>query len=131
MYFKNTTITEMQRALAIVNEKYDNNVEFNRLELSGNRIIATLRVKKSYGKGARLSQCVYTKKNGETYRKHIVNACWHVFGDFFAALLNINSLTVITSLGRTINQYGGNWHDWNIGSIIQPLYYSEACECDN
>ena len=24
-----------------------------------------------------------------------------------------------------------NWIDWNIGSIMEPLYYSAACECDD
>jgi len=85
----------------------------------------TLRVKDSHGKGAKLSY-----PNPSTGRqRHLINACWHVHGYFFEALLEINENIVIKTAGRTVDKNGGNWHDWNIGSMMYPMYYSEACDC--
>lgn len=63
------------------------------------------------------------------------SACWHVHGDFFDILLDLNAKIVISAGAKKIykNEYGqtvGNWEDWNIGSVVHPIYYSEACECD-
>jgi len=119
MIAKNVTIQDLEQTLRLVNKIYDNNVTFNRLEQYGKRVRFTLRVKDSKGKGAR---------RGHTGRR-LINACWHVHGDFFDILFKINPRAVIRSAGREITKDYGNWEDWNIGSIINPLYYSEACEC--
>ncbi len=114
----------MNRALAIVNQKYNGNIEFNRFSHEGNGFRFTLRVINSRLPGARLG---FTGK-------HLINACWHVHGNFFDALLNIYGHAKIKTAKRTIEktaegQIIGNWEDWNIGSIMEPLYYSEACNC--
>lgn len=132
MYFKNTTIEQMQKALKIVNKKYENNITFNRLEQSGNRIIATLRVKNANVKngtvkGRKLNQSYLMYHCG---MKSNGSACWRVHGEFFEALFSLNGSVEISSSGKFITAYAGNWQDWNIGSIMNPLYYSEACECE-
>lgn len=117
---KNTTPLELSQVLRVVNKKYDGNVEFKRLpEWVGRSVRFTLKVKNSKGKGARLG---FTGK-------HIASACWHIHGDFFEALLSVNPQAVIRAGSRVIDVRGGNWDDWNIGSIVNPLYYSNACEC--
>ena len=124
MEIKRVNLYHLEQALAEVNKKYDNNVIFNRLEplnKSCTRWRVTLRVKNSHGKGARLS----------VTGRHLVSACWHVHGDFFDALLKIKPDAVIKTVHGTIDRNGGNWEDWNIGSLLNPVYYSEACECEN
>lgn len=119
MQFKNVSKQELDQALETINKKYDGNVIWN-------NPYHTLRVQDSHGKGARKGY------NG----KHFVSACWHVHGDFFEALLKIQPKAIIKTVMSTvqINEYGqisGNWLDKNIGSIMNPLSYSEACECGN
>ena len=119
MIAKNVTEYHLQKALEIVNQKYNNNVIFKRLTPEGRRYRFTLRVKDSKGDGA---------KTGYTGR-HTISACWHVHGNFFDALLEIKPDAVIQSASKTISSNGGNWQDWNIGSILNPLYFSESCNC--
>ena len=126
MIIKNVSGEDLSKALAKVNEKYDNNVIWNNYQKEGNRFRVTLRVIDSHGKGARLSQSTTSKGN----RRHLISACWHIHGDFFDELLNINQNAIIQTSITTIDKHGGNWTDRNIGSMINPLYYSEACECE-
>jgi hypothetical protein len=128
MKFKNCTQEQLDQALAETNKEFNNNVEWN-------NPYTTLRVKNSHEKGARLGQQEYTRKDGSTYRKHITSACWHVHGTFFDKLLAINPKAVITTGMSKIykDSYGntvGNWEDRNIGSMVQPLYYSGVCSCE-
>ncbi len=116
----NVTESQLEQALTEVNKKYGNNVIWNRApERQGRSYRFTLRVKDSHGKGARI---------GFTGRA-MVSACWHVHGDFFDALFEIEPDTRIISAGNEITINYGNWEDRNIGSIIHPMYYSEACNC--
>ena len=55
--------------------------------------------------------------------------CWHGHGDFFDMLIAVNENAVIKSAGRTIDKNGGNWQDWNVGSILNPVLFSQLCEC--
>lgn len=121
MYAKNCTIEELEQALNNVNKLYDNNVIFNHFpEYRGKRIIFTLRVINSNKKGA---------KRTISGRRH-TSACWHVHGDFFDLLFEINNQAEIIAVNKKINIDGGNWQDRNIGSTLNPLYYSQACECN-
>lgn len=119
---------ELEQALAEINKRYGNNIvwnNFERLNGKGTRFRVTLRVKDSHGKGAKLGH-----PNPRTGRqRHTINACWHVHGYFFEALLAINPQILIKTAGRTVDKNGGNWEDWNIGSLMYPRYFSEACEC--
>jgi len=122
------TRQELEQALVMVNKRYDGNVIWNNFESlnqSGTRFRVTLRVKDSHGKGAKLGHPHYKTGNS----RHLINACWHIHGYFFEALLEINPEISIKSAGRTVDKNGGNWVDWDIGSMMYPRYFSEACEC--
>ncbi len=119
------TTTDMENALRQVNVKYDGNVIWKRFEQNGSGVHFTLTVNRSTDKGGRLGQCLTTKGN----RRHIAAACWHVHGDFFDALFDIQPDAYVRSMGRKITAQQGNWQDLNIGSQMNPLYYSEACDC--
>lgn len=128
MIAKNTSLAEAYQALDIVNQKYDNNILFkNLVDISSSRtqcIRFTFKVSSSRNKGA--------SRNPVSGRRSC-SACWHVHGDFFAALLLVNDCAEIqTSLHgkHIINIYGGNWQDYNIGSRAFPYYASDACECN-
>ncbi len=118
MIIKNVTEKDLYEALRKVNKHFDNNVIFehcNSVNTKGNRWSVRLRVKSSRGKGARLGFS----------GRHLINACWHVHGEFLEALPKD---AVIYTAGKTV--YPGDWEDWNIGSQMNPMYFSEACECN-
>lgn len=121
MKAKNVTIQELEKALKILNKSYDNNIVFKRLEPVGRQVLFTLTVKSSKGKGGRIGM------NG----RRIAAACWHVHGNLFDILIGLNPKAIITSCKSTISASGGNWRDSNIGSMMQPLMFSDACECGN
>ena len=128
MIISNVSGENLSETLSIVSKQYDNNVIWNnyeRLNTKGTRFRVTLRVVDTHGKGARLGQSLTSRGN----RRHIINACWHVHGHFFESLLKINPNAVIKTGMATITKQGGNWTDTNIGSMMEPLMYSEACEC--
>jgi len=118
----NATHEDIQKALTQANQELDNNLEFNNFQrLSDTRHRVTLRVKSSKGKGARLGQSITNRGN----RRHLINACWHAHGTFFDSLpegTKIQAAGIVTHPGE-------DWQDRNIGSIIYPLWFSEACDC--
>lgn len=122
MIARKCTREDLEKALKIVNKKYNKNIVFNRLDFP----IFTLKCKSSKGKGHRLG--IYENKNGT--RRKLINCCWHVHGDFFDALFKVNPEAYIYSQGRRIDISRGNWEDKQIGSMMRPLYFSEACECE-
>jgi len=130
MKAKNVTVYEMEKALEAINRLYfDNNVTFNRFDVNRNGINFTLKVKDSKKPGHRLGYPDY--ETGK--QRRLASACWHVHGQFFDALIAVNPKAEIISTLRgqkvVINSEGGNWQDSNIGSIVRPMYYSEACDC--
>lgn len=118
MKAKNTNLQEMEKALEIINQKYDNNIRWKRFE-NKKTINFTLTVINSKEKGSKIN------RKG----RRISAACWHVHGDFFDALFSINPNAVIISLGKTITNEKGNWENFNIGTAINPFYISDACNC--
>jgi len=120
MIIKNVTQEDLEKALEITNRKFENNITWNRFEKIGrNRYRVTLRVKDSRKAGHRI---------GYTGRR-LINACWHVHGTFFDALLSVNPEAEIIALNRVINKEGGNWEDIQVGSVLCPRWLSEMCEC--
>lgn len=115
-------LKQIGAALDTVNKTYSGNVTFNRFPESLGftrdgrpKFRLTLRVDSSKGPGARLSH----------QGRRMAAACWHVHGRFFRALpagctIKAGTLTLTPA---------SPWHDMNIGSQVQPLYYSNACEC--
>lgn len=123
MIARNVKILDMYKALEHVNKQYDDNVEFENIVSKGRGVSFRLRVKSSRGPGHR---------RGFTGRR-LINACWHVHGNFFAWLLEVNPEAKVVSRGmanKIIDRYGGNWQDRNIGSVMVPLMFSEACDCN-
>lgn len=131
MYAKHCDATDLQKALDVVNEKYEGNVIFRRLEPRGKRWLFTLKVIDSRAPGHRRGYPHFTKSG---IGRRMPCACWHVHGDFFDALFDINEDAEIIVSGRDgkrcINKYGGNWKDSNIGSMMYPYYFSQACDCE-
>lgn len=137
MLIKNVYRQDVIDALAAVNAEFDNNIVFSRFDFAGrtrkggSKYQVTLSVKSSKGKGARRSHS----------GRRIAAACWHVYGTFMDALpesATISAPAVVgySSMGREKiarrdRRPGDEWQDWNIGSLFQPMYYSEACDCGN
>ena len=126
----NATHAELVVALDLVNKRYGGNVEFNRLEQRAKRTVFTLKVKDAHGPGHRCGFSI--NKNGK--RRVLSSACWHVHGHFFEALFKVNpKLWVISgsisSGPQKITKTGGNWQNWNVGNMVNPLQMSEACDC--
>lgn len=116
MIARKCTLQDLEKALELTNAQYDSNVEWNRHPNTGG---FTLKVKDSKGKGAR---------RGFSGRR-LINACWHVHGDFFDNLFEVVPEASVRSRGQVITKEFGNWEDDNIGSKMSPLYFSEACDC--
>jgi heterodisulfide reductase subunit B len=133
---KNVTETEIRTAVQKVNDMYEDNIHvfverLNHYQSVGARFRVNLRVfnaNKKHGtvKGRKLNQAYLM---GYKCFASTGSACWHVHGFFFEKLLELNANAVIVTKYGKIDKNGGNWVDRNIGSIMQPLMYSEACEC--
>lgn len=127
MIIRKVTEKDLIQALKTINKRYKNNIIFNRLDQKTNTTFnVTLKCKDSKKPGHRLG--FYRTSTGK--QRHLINACWHVHGYFFEALLEINPEARIKAGTLYINRDGGNWQDRNIGSVMYPLMYSEACECE-
>ncbi len=125
MKARNTTISDLHSALAEVNRKYDGNIVFKRCDQNGTGVNFTLTVQSSKAAGHRLG---FYGVNGK--QKRVAAACWHAHGDFFERLFEISPDAVVRAGDKKITRESGNWQDWNIGSQMQSMYYSEACECN-
>ena len=124
MIAKNTTKDQLEQALARINaDKFADNITWRRApEEIGRRFRFTLRAVDSRKAGGRI---------GHTGRRIGQSACWHAHGHFFDALFKIAPDAVILAGASTITKDAGNWQDRNIGSMMQPMMYSDACECNS
>jgi hypothetical protein len=128
---------ELQEALKEVNKKYDNNIRFNPDNNGCQRFTLRAKIKSEretnkgcsisvYSMMSRYSNFIGKKQN----KRYTGSACWHVHGDFFDALFKINQDAVIWSRGLKIDKNYGNWENYNIGSILYPVYASDCCDCE-
>ena len=117
----NATIKELDQAMKEVNKLYDNNIIYNRRpdQINTNRIAFTIRCKDSKGSGARISPS----------SRRMISACWHVHGKLFDILFDLRPDITIRATGKLITIDQGNWLDKQIGSYMDPFYYSESCNC--
>ena len=132
MLVKHVTREQLEATLAKVNEQFDGNIVFKRIQPARghNRWNVTLTVLDSRGPGGRI---------GHSGRR-ISAACWHAYGTFFDNLPEHARYVAPVVVGydnwgrektkRQECQPGDPWQDWNIGSLMSPLYYSEACQCN-
>jgi len=117
------TELEIRKALNIANIKFDSNIMFKRFESRGHdrrgnpKFAVTLTVLDSHKPGAR---------RGHSGQR-LAAACWHAHGAFFDALPK--GTRIRTAISRVPYQAGEPWIDTDIGSIWQPLLYSDACDC--
>lgn len=127
MIAKNTTRDQLEQALKAINapDQYAGNITWRRapevMNNAGDRFRFTLRAVDSRGKGGRISH------NG---RRIGQSACWHAHGYFFEELFKVAPEAVILAGSKTITKDAGNWEDRNIGSMMQPMMYSDACDCN-
>jgi hypothetical protein len=119
------TAEQLQVCLSETNKAYKGNLQFNYVEPHRNHVQFTMRVRNSHGKGARL---------GHTGR-HIVAACWHGHRDLMRAIFEkhpnarlVSAQAVYNGKSDFLNKFESTGYK-NIGSIMQPLYYHNACEC--
>jgi hypothetical protein len=118
---------QLEAALAVVNVRYAGNVRLIHGTVSRSWRRFTLRVNNSKGPGAKISMASF-------HDRRTVAACWHVHGDFFDALWNLEGGSVgayyveARKVGR-MHGRGDNWQDFNIGSQYRPVRFSESCEC--
>jgi hypothetical protein len=129
-------VEELFAALHKINkEKYSENITMIHFPLNkkGTRFRVRLSVADSKKPGARRGM----PDNGKPGRR-IKAACWHTHGHFFDALLEYNPDIIIRAgalkiyQDKGVNGQGGrynNWQDRNIGSMLHPFYFSEACDC--
>lgn len=112
----NATIQELRTALDKVNEKYSGNISFETLEQkTKSRVSFTLKAKSGLP-GSRVSHS----------GRKLAKASWHVHGELFDILFDLNPEIYILSLGKRIDKNGGNWQDSNIVSMMNPCYFSET-----
>ena len=103
-------------AIKSVNEKHGYEIILNRDDQNGKYFNFTIRSKHSGVPGSRLSWS----------GRKLVYASWHAHGYLFDEIFHTEPEAVIYSAGEKITKYFGNWQDRNIGSIIQPCYFSET-----
>lgn len=123
MLIKDVSRGDLEYALRLTNEQFDNNIIFKRIDVTNSKNThwnVTLTVKSSKGKGSRISH------NG----RRIAAACWHAHGTFMDNLPTHARIVTSSVGGRVTVKPGDEWQDRNIGSVYYPFYYSEACECE-
>jgi hypothetical protein len=129
---RKATRSEIEAALQETNKLFEDNIIFKKFVAKGKNFTVTLTVKNSRKAGSRLG---FTWSADQKAR-HISAACWHVYGTFFDNVIAQNKeAEIITTIGRGGSvkisaRTGNNWQDANIGTMSRPMYYSEACECN-
>lgn len=150
MEAKNVTIQDLEQALTIVNSNYDGNLTWASQprhvgQTTRSRVSFRLAAIDCRKQGGRRGFC--RNKDGE--RRRIGGcACWHAHGHFFEALYTVNSKAIISTAGtcQTGLQTGryndserpitgptykqGNWRDRQVGSMFDPAYFSDLCDCE-
>ncbi len=130
MIIKHATEQGIRDALQATQAQFDQNLEFRENtpeRKSSHSFRVRLGVKSSHGKGAGISQRYYL--DGTCHAKHLVSACWHVHGRFFEHLFHVCPVAIVYARGNRITDTEGNWEDYNVGSIMFPVYASESCAC--
>ena len=129
MRLRNVTLADFHDSVQRVNAHYNGNLHVHTdAHETGSRIITTvgrLDVLDSHGAGSRTS---WSGRHGRY-------ACWHAFRDVVRDILAHNpDATVTTALARYTadnfeDTYPATGHR-NIGSMVQPAYMPELCDCE-
>jgi hypothetical protein len=132
MQIKNVSVTDVANAISSVNGRYDGNIAVHddadtRYSTKGVPTFhGRITVHASKGTGAAVGY------NGRAKRA----ACWHVFRDVFAAILEAHPTAVIktalaTYTAETFSDVYPATGRTNVGSMIEPLDAEDACKCDD
>ncbi|MDD4353600.1 MAG: hypothetical protein PHN56_04025 [Candidatus Nanoarchaeia archaeon] len=101
-------------AIENVNKEHGYELQLNRNDQSGKWFNFTLKTRSKIP-GARVS---YSGRN-------LASASWHAHGYVFGEIFKLEPDCVIWSNGKKLKS-GFTWDDTNIGSLMQPCYYSET-----
>lgn len=173
MQIRNVTREILESALATVNERFNSNIQWKRIDRTGwtregaevwnvtlkardrkARFANTGAPQHRAPRGMHEEVCVEMANAGVRItfhgsQRHIASACWHAHGVFFDALprelwiypdgrmlpalgeppVSAKSAKVMIKSGPWRFAPGDPWNDRNVGSRMQPLWYSEACDC--
>ncbi len=105
------------QAIANVNKKRKYQISLNRDEQKGKNFFFTLKTP-SKVPGARKSHT----------GRHMPKASWHAHGFVFEEIFKLDpSAHIVSGTEKIVSgPHGGNWEDRNIGSIMNPCYFSEV-----
>lgn len=118
MTAKNISTTELAAALANTNAKHGYQLRFVAPPSPrGKSLLFRIRSEKSKIKGASLSY----------FGRNSVAASWRAHGHFFDEVIAICPQAVIKTARGIIDQNGGNWQDYQVGTPFNPCMASE-CE---
>jgi len=127
MKIKNVTANQLTAIVDEVSrEQYDGNIIFKRYPCQiGGFIHFTLRVASSKDDGAKVSAS----------GRRSVALCWHGHRDVMQAIFDAHpDAILVTAMARYEGAEGFDdtypaTGDQNIGSMMQPLSYRDACNC--
>lgn len=128
MQVSHVTSRQLAIALRATNRKHGYRLVWNRspeaLNSAQTRFACTIRSSASRIKGARLSGS-HPLPGRE--RRNLSAASWHAHGHFYETLFTIapDAVIRIGRSGTVITKDGGNWQDWNAGSMMYPAMMSE------
>lgn len=132
-------LPEVEMIVRAVSEtKYRNNVGVrDSKQLSRNRCQFTMRVVDAVGAGARgASMSSGTGPRGK--RRNPLSACWHVHYDVLETLFRHFPQAKVQSGWLRVAYTADNFHreaigtaGRNVGSMMQPAYMTELCECEH
>lgn len=135
MLFSRVTVEAVETCIAAVNPRYEGNVmgEWQRrgpgnsptmLNQTGTRWRGRIMVRDSFAPGARRSR----------QGRRMPAACWHAIRDVLAEILRTNPTAKLTTSLATYT--ASTWEERypptgavNIGSVMQPRYMTELCDC--
>lgn len=111
----NATEQQLVKAIYNVNYKHGYHLWINKIsQLSKNRITFTIRAITG-NPGAR-----YTATGRRSNY-----ASWHAHGYLYDELFETDSNIYVIANGKKITKFGGNWQDYNVGSVMYPIDFSE------
>ena len=128
MKIKGITEKTLRNIIDVVSlEMYDGNIKFKREpEQKGNFLHFTVTVNKAADPGGRRSHT----------GRRVAAACWHVHRDIMREIFDANPDAILVT---AVVRYEGRddferkyraTGEQNIGSMAQPLYYINACDCN-
>lgn len=123
------TLEEFKSAVSSVSADYDDNlvIHDDAKSTSSRSSRGRVVVKDSRGAGARRS---WSGRHGKW-------ACWHAYRDVLTELFEINPNARIRTALTVYNGEEGFEQSYpataykNIGSMVQPAYMPELCDCDD